>query len=85
MLKESLESLLETDEPGCRVGRMMAEFDEETKTVFINVMQSLASSRAISMELRKEGIVIDRSTIGAARPCFKGGADCACGYGETSE
>ena len=85
MLKESLESLLETDEPGCRVGRMMADFDEETKAVFINVMESLASSRAISMELRKEGIVIDRSTIGAARPCFKGGADCACGYGETDE
>ena len=85
MLKESLESLLETDEPGCRVGRMMDDFDEETKEVFINVMKSLASSRAISMELRKEGIIVDRSTLGAARPCFRGGAECACGYGETNE
>jgi len=61
---------------------MMDDFDDETKEVFINVMKSLASSRAISMELRKEGIVVDRSTLGAARPCFKGGAECACGYGE---
>ena len=82
MLKESLESLLEPDDPGCRVGRMLADFVEETKEVFINVMKSLASSRAIAMELRKEGIVIDRSTIGAARPCFRGGAECACGDGE---
>ena len=82
MLRESLESLLEPDEPGCRVGRMMDDFDDDTKEVFINVMKSLASSRAIAMELRKEGIVIDRSTIGAARPCFKGGAECICGYGE---
>ncbi len=81
MLKETLESLLETDEPGCRVGRMMADFDEETKEVFISVMESQASNRAIAYELRREGIIIDRSTLGVARPCFKGGVECACGYG----
>ena len=81
MLKESLESLLETDEPGCRVGRMMTDFDEETKVVFISVMESEASSRAIAYELRREGIIIDRSTIGTARSCFRGSADCVCGYG----
>lgn len=85
MLKETLESLLEPEEPGCRVGRMMDDFDDETKEVFINVMKSLASSRAIALELRREGIVVDRSTLATARPCFKGGAECACGYGETSE
>ena len=81
MLKESLEAMLEPDEPGCRVGRMMGDFDEETKEVFINVMVSQASNRAIAYELRREGIIIDRSTIGAARPCFRGGVECACGYG----
>ena len=83
MLKESLESLLETDEPGCRVGRMMTDFDEETKEVFISVMESQASNRAIAYELRREGIIIDRSTIGVARPCFRGGVECACGYGSS--
>jgi hypothetical protein len=83
MLKESLESLLEPDEPDCRVGRMMSEFDEETKAVFIEVMKSQAASRQISIELRKEGIVVDRATIGTARHCFKGTAECVCGYGET--
>ena len=83
MLKESLESLLEPEEPGCRVGRMMNDFDDETKEVFISVMKSEASSRAIAYELRREGIIIDRSTLGVARPCFKGGVECACGYGIT--
>ena len=83
MLKESLESLLETDEPGCRVGRMMTDFDEETKEVFISVMESQASNRDIAYELRREGIIIDRSTIGVARPCFRGGVECACGYGSS--
>ena len=83
MLKESLESLLEPEEPGCRVGRMMIDFDEETKEVFISVMESQASNRAIAYELRREGIIIDRSTIGTARSCFKGGVECACGYGSS--
>lgn len=51
----------------CPVGRLLNKFDEETKSAFVRVLSSPASTRDIHSELTKAGYKIGRDTLGSHR------------------
>lgn len=67
MLKDHLVALLDNADEGCSVSRLRKDFDEETLEVFDRVMASSASTRGIWLELRREGMPVDRGVLGLHR------------------
>jgi hypothetical protein len=67
-LREIFSKMVEEESSDlCPVGRLLTKFDEETKTVFIMVLASSASTRDIHSELIKAGYKIGRDTLGSHR------------------
>jgi len=83
MLKDSLNALVakaNQQATQCRFGRLLnVELDEQTSAALDSAMRSSASTRAIWLELKNEGIRIDRVSVAEARACYRGQAECKCG------
>jgi len=63
--------------PKCSVCNIVKEMDSETKTAFIEVMDSSVTIQAITLALNSEGFKISRFQIGETRRnCLKGEKDC---------
>tara|TARA_B110001454_G_scaffold217757_1_gene243862 strand:- start:958 stop:1200 length:243 start_codon:yes stop_codon:yes gene_type:complete len=67
LLKDHLVALLDNIDEGCTVARLRKNLDEETLEAFDRVMASSASTRGIWMELKKEGMSVDRGIISRHR------------------
>ena len=80
LLKDSLKALAvkAEDNPPCRIGQLIKEFDPETAEAFVSAMRSPASSRSIWSALRESEVTVDRAAIDKARACFKGKKECHC-------
>lgn len=80
MLKDRLKSALaEANKTEmCRLAQVASDMDDETRTVFISVLQNRAiSGRSIWSTLRDEGITVSRETINVQRKCMTTEA-CTC-------
>lgn len=74
MLKDELLRLKKdsgSDRKFCGIAKAFQEMDDETKTVFLEVMASPAFTTDIAKALRADGFPISRDTLSRKRKCFK--------------
>jgi len=63
--------------PRCGICNMVERMDAETKTAFVEVMDSSVTLQAITLALNSEGFKVSRFQLGEARRnCLKGEKDC---------
>lgn len=67
----------ETRTPKCSVCNAVALMDSETKTAFLDVMDSTVTIQAITSALNSEGFKVSRFQLGEVRRnCLKGEREC---------
>lgn len=74
MLKDALQKLKKDagpDKKFCGIARAFEGMDDETREIFLEVMNGPAFTTDIAKALRADGIPISRDTLSRKRKCFK--------------
>jgi hypothetical protein len=87
MLKEELLKLKElpTRNSECKIGDFIKEMDEETKSIFVDIMYSNTTHVKIAQILTSEGMFVSDNTVRRVRNrCFSSETACSCISGENN-